>query len=680
MASEPPRSPAPTARDPVPGDVAAVVDALTAGHPLRGDEPLPGTIVGHHRVAPRDARHAPCPAWLHRDLRRVLEERGIQELYDHQALAAEHLHGGRHTVVATPTASGKSLCYQLPVLDALLRDGDRSRALFLYPTKALARDQMAELEGLLTSMGHEAVVAVYDGDTPPSVRSALRERGNLLLTNPHMLHMGILPNHTRWQGLFANLRYVVVDELHTLSGIYGSHVANVIRRLKRICRHYGSEPVFCAASATISNPGEHARRLFEAPVEVVDEDGSARGPKHWLFFNPNLMSATSGMRVPALEAARQLAGDLLGGGLQTVSFARSRRNVEVLLKYLRDEARARHVQQDQIAGYRGGYLPELRRSIEKGLRSGEIRSVVATNALELGVDIGSLDVCLMVGYPGTVSSTFQRAGRVGRRNRASAVILIGHSMAMDQFLMHDPGFLFDQNREAVSIDPDNPVILMNHLKCAVFELPMESDEGFGEAEGVREVLEFLTRDLRLLAEQGGRYHYADQTYPADGVSLTAADMDNVVIQDLDSGKVLAEIDRASAITEVHEGAVYGHQGDQYLVERFDFENRRAFVRPSTWTTTPRPIRRRRCGCCTWTRARRIPTTRPTWARYTSRPSPRRSRRSATTRARTSGSAKSTCPPRSSRPKLASSLWRWAWWKSSNSTAVPGLRPCTASAD
>jgi len=571
-------------------DIPDVVRQLHAGEPLRTPRSrhdgaavaLPGEVAAHFEAPPAAARFGGMPPWLHPSLVGMLAARGIQELYSHQALAANHIHEGRHTVVATPTASGKSLCYQLPVLDGLLRRGDRCRALFLYPTKALARDQMADLESMLATLdgpAKEAVVAVYDGDTPPAVRSALREKGNLLLTNPHMLHVGILPNHTKWQGLFSNLDYVVVDEVHTLSGIYGSHVANVLRRLKRICRHYGSDPVFCAASATISNPGEHARRLFEEDVAVVDEDGSARGPKHWIFFNPALVSQASGMRIPALEAARQLAGDLLTlGNLQTVSFARSRSSVEVLLKYLRDEARVRGVDQERIAGYRGGYLPLLRRSIEEGLRSGKVTSVVATNALELGVDIGSLDVCIMVGYAGTVSSTFQRAGRVGRRGRASAVVFVGRSFAMDQFLMHNPGFLFDAPREAVSIDPDNPVILMNHVKCAVFELPMDRSERFGGAEGVPDVLEFLTRDLRLLVEQNGRYHYADDTYPADGVSLTAADMDNVVIRDQDNGVVLAEIDRASAIVEVYEGAIYGHQGEQYQVERFDYENRRAFVR------------------------------------------------------------------------------------------------------
>jgi DEAD/DEAH box helicase domain-containing protein len=538
-----------------------------------------GTVDAWHRTEPRPAQMAPLPAWLHPGLVEALHARGIVELYSHQAEAANLLHDGRHCVVATSTASGKSLAYHLPVLDALLREGLDARALYLYPTKALARDQMADVEKLLLAGGNpDLTVAVYDGDTPPSVRQALRERGTLVLTNPHMLHQGILPNHTKWQGLFTGLRYVVVDELHTLSGIYGSHVANVLRRLQRICRHYGSNPVFCGASATIGNAGEHARRLFEQPVRVVDQDGSPAGRKHYVFLNPKVVSTVSGMRVPASEAARQLGGLLLQSELQTIFFARSRNQTEVLLKYLRDEAKLRHIDQDRVAGYRGGYLPNLRRSIEKGLRSGQIRTVVSTNALELGVDIGSLDVCVLVGYPGTVSSMFQRAGRVGRRTQESAVVLVARSSAMDQFLVQQPGYLFDARRDQVSIDPDNAIILTNHVRCAAFELPFDEDEAFGQAEGTREVLEFLTHDVGVLVHQGGRYHYADRTYPAEGVSLTAADMDNVTIQDVESKTILAEIDRPSAITEVYQGAIYGHQGDTWLVERFDYDDRRAFVR------------------------------------------------------------------------------------------------------
>ncbi len=545
----------------------------------RGEADGPGVVEAAHALPERPARTAPFPDWLHEDLVRALRQRGIEQLWSHQRQAADLLHQGRDVVVCTGTASGKSLCYHLPVLDGLLRHGLDARALYLHPTKALSRDQMADLEAWLRLAGHDDLaVAVYDGDTPPPVRAALRERGALVLTNPHMLHTGILPNHTRWQGLFRGLRTVVVDELHTLSGIYGSSVANVLRRLRRICRHYGSDPVFCGASATISNPGEHGRRLLERDVVVVDEDGSPRGKKHFLFLNPALVSPLQGLRVPALEAARQLGGMLLGSGLQSIFFTRTRTSTEVLVKYLRDEADARKVDQASIAGYRGGYLPDLRRKIEQGLRQGSVRTVVSTSALELGIDIGSLDVCVLVGYPGTVSSTFQRAGRVGRRSRDSAVVLVARSTAMDQYLVQQPGYLFEDGREAVAIDPDNPIILTNHVRCACFELPMGRDEGFGGAPGIGEVLAFLAEDLQVLLEQGGRFHYAAETYPAQGVSLAAADMDNVVIQDVESRTVLAEIDRPAAITEVHQGAIYGHQGETWLVERFDYQDRRAFVR------------------------------------------------------------------------------------------------------
>ncbi len=546
----------------------------------------PGTVDALHQVEPRPARMQPFPDWLHPCLKDALHARGILELFSHQRECADLLHDRKHTVIATSTASGKSLAYHLPVLDALVRDGLDARALYLYPTKALARDQMTDLEKLLQHAqagrpeGEQPLtVAVYDGDTPPQVRQSLREHGTLVLTNPHMLHQGILPNHQKWQGLFAGLRYVVVDELHTLSGIYGSHVANVLRRLQRICRHYGGNPTFCGASATVSNAAEHGRRLFEQHVHCVDEDGSPRGKKHFVFLNPRITQQASGMRVPASEAARQLGGQLLDSDLQSIFFARSRSQTEVLLKYLRDDARQKHIDQERVAGYRGGYLPKLRRKIEKGLRDGVIRTVVSTNALELGVDIGSLDVCVLVGYPGTVSSTFQRAGRVGRRSQESAVVVVARSSAMDQYLMQNPGYLFDQPRDAVSIDPDNAIILTNHIRCAAFELPFDEDEDFGQAPDTRDVLEFLTHDLRVLVHQSGRFHYAERTYPAEGVSLTAADMDNVTIQEVESRKILAEIDRPSAITEVYEGAIYGHQGETYLVERFDYDDRRAFVKP-----------------------------------------------------------------------------------------------------
>ncbi len=553
--------------------VAPILNALHT-HP-----DLPVEIGAMHTSAAREAVLRPYPEWAHAGLRAALVGKGILSLYSHQRVAADALHAGRDVVVATPTASGKSLCYNLPVLSRLLAERADARALYLFPTKALARDQMAQLEGLLLATGRsDLVVAVYDGDTPPATRRALRESGDLVLTNPHMLHTGILPNHTKWQGLFTALRYVVVDEVHTLSGVYGSHVANVLRRLQRICAHYGSKPVFCAASATISNPGEHARRLLERDVLVVDEDGSARGTKHYVFLNPKLVSPLSGLRLPAIEAARQLGGTLLQSDLQSIFFTRTRNTLEVLLKYLRDEAGRLNVSQDRLAGYRGGYLPELRRKIETGLRQGDIKTVVSTSALELGVDIGSLDVCVLVGYPGTVSSMFQRAGRVGRRNQESLVLFLARSFAMDQYLFGNPGYLFDQPREAVAIDPDNPIILTNHLKCSVFEVPFDRGSGFGEAPHVDEILDFLANDLRVLKREKDRYHYAAQTYPADGISLNAADMDNVVIQERDTRRVLGEVDRPGAITEVYEGAIYGHQGEQYVVEEFDYPNRRAWVK------------------------------------------------------------------------------------------------------
>ncbi len=546
---------------------------------LEKDPELGSCFRAHRVVEGRPGRFAEFPGWVRGDLKAVLARRGIERLYAHQAEAVRLVREGENVAIATPTASGKSLCYNLPVLDRVLSEGSGARALYLFPTKALSRDQESALSGILQDLGRDDLnVAVYDGDTPSSVRARLREGAHLLITNPTMLHLGILPNHPKWHGFFKALRFVVIDELHTMTGIYGSSAANVVRRLKRICAHYGSRPVFVCCSATIGNPSEHAERILEEPVELVDRDSAPRGEQHFLFYNPPLVNPNAGLRESSVKSAVAIAGRILPSGIQAAFFCRSRNTVEVLTKYLKDLAKESKMPPGCVAGYRGGYLPNLRRSIETGLREGTVRAVVATNALELGVDIGRLDAVVMVGYPGSISSTWQRAGRAGRRGRPSLAVLVAGSSALDQYVVQSPSFVFSDHREKAAIDPDNLVILANQVKCAAFELPFRKEDSFGKAPGLEEILDVLSREAGILHFDGERYYWAAPSYPAEEVSLDAAGIDNVVILDGDTGKILGEVDRPSSIEEVYEGAIYGHQGEQYLVEKFDYHQRRAVVR------------------------------------------------------------------------------------------------------
>ncbi len=528
------------------------------------DQAFPGRLV-------------PFPDQLSPELVEVLKGSGIQGLYPHQRDAFDLLEAGEHVVVATPTASGKSLCFHLPVLRRLQKDPS-ARVLALYPTKALSRDQLAGLQhwvdqGRLGIRSH-----VYDGDTPSSVRRVVREEGQIIATNPFMLHTGILPHHGRWVHLFRGLTHVIADELHTYRGIYGSHVANVFRRLKRLCRHYGSDPRFVFASATIANPRELAEMLCGEEVALVDHSAAPRGRRLFATIKPPVVHRQLGLRRSAPRQAVRLGRALLESGLHGIFFERSRNGVEILVKYLKDIARKSGLDPNLVRGYRGGYLPKLRREIESGLRDGGIRLVVATNALELGIDIGSLDVVVLVGYPGSVASTLQRAGRAGRRERASLTVLIGRNQATDQYVVQHPEYLFEGPAESVAVDPDNVVIRAQHLKCAVFELPFSDSEEFGGIGDTHELLEFLTRDAKLLAKVEDRYYFSSRAFPADGVSLVTGDIDNFVILDADTSRPMAEIDRPSAMTMVHPEAIYQHQGDQYYVESMDYVGRRVTAR------------------------------------------------------------------------------------------------------
>jgi DEAD/DEAH box helicase domain-containing protein len=563
-------------------NVPQVVEQL-----LRSPKHAPNVTAFRHLPA-QTASYGEWPGSLDGRLRATLSQRGIERLYSHQAEAVEKVLGGANVCVVTPTASGKTLCYNLPVLDAILKD-DSARALYLFPTKALSQDQVGELMRLVDDLDVDVKTFTYDGDTPASARTKLRAAGHIVVTNPDMLHTGILPHHTKWVKLFENLRYVVIDELHHYRGVFGSHLANVLRRLRRICRFYGTDPQFICCSATIANPRELAEKLTEVPIELVDRSGAPTQDRYLVFYNPPVVNRQLGLRQSATLVARRLAENFLANDLQTIVFARTRMNVEVLLTYLQTLLRKKGRAPDLVRGYRGGYLPLERRSIERGLRDGSVRGVVATNALELGIDIGGLQACVLLGYPGSVASTWQRFGRVGRRDSASVAVLVATSSPLDQFIVTHPGFFFGQPAESGLVNPNNLTILADHVRCAAFELPFDasaelglaepSSTQFGRSAATGEILDYLAEE-GLLHRSGGRYHWMAEHFPAESVSLRTAAIDNFVI--IDRGppaRVIGEVDRPAAPLLVHEEAIYIHQGRQYQVEKLDWEEKKAFVRP-----------------------------------------------------------------------------------------------------
>lgn len=533
--------------------------------------------VAAWRVTPATiGQFTDIPASVHAEVRSALQQRGMMKLYSHQMAAWEHVKSGHDTVVVTPTASGKTLCYNLPVLNAICEDPS-VRALYIFPTKALAQDQVAELNELVEHVKTDVHSFTYDGDTPVHARQKIREAGHIVVTNPDMLHAAILPHHTKWLRLFENLRYIVIDETHMYRGVFGSHFANVLRRLERICAFYGARPQFIMSSATIANPGELAHRLTGRDVHVIDHSGAPQGERHTILYNPPIVHRQLGLRASSLQTARKLGGRLLREEISTIAFVKTRTQVEVLSGYLKADARER--QRDTIVGYRGGYLPSERRAIEAGLRSGELRGVVSTNALELGVDIGALDASITVGYPGSIASTMQQSGRAGRRRGVSVALYIANASAIDQYLMNHPQALLDVSPESARIYPDNLLILMDHLKCAAYELPFRNDESFS-VETTSELLEYLS-DARVLHKgRDDKYYWMADALPSQGISLRSAAQDNVVIID-ESGakaKVIGETDRFSALTTLHEEAIYLHQAKSYQVERLDLDNGKAFVR------------------------------------------------------------------------------------------------------
>lgn len=536
-----------------------------------------GNITAVHRLEARPATHADWPEALDGRLVEALKARGVEKLYSHQSEAIASVLAGQHTVVVTPTASGKTMCYNLPVIQRVLEDR-AARALYMFPTKALSQDQLAELMELDAKVGSELGVFTYDGDTPSDARRAVRTRGHVVITNPDMLHTGILPHHTRWARFFSDLRYVVLDELHTYRGVFGSHIANVLRRLQRICKFHGSNPVFILCSATIANPQEHAENLLGVPVSIVNRSGAPTGQKTVVFYNPPIISKELGIRRSYISVTRRIAAHFFREGVRGIIFASSRLNVEVLTRYLKDRFERTFEDEGKIRGYRGGYLPSVRREIERGLRAGKVLGVISTNALELGIDIGALELAVIAGYPGTIASTWQQAGRAGRRHGESAVIMVGRSDPLDQFLMQNPGYFFEATPEHARINPENLSILLSHLKCACFEIPMEAHEGFGKA-SVGELLEYLAEN-GVIYSAGGQFHWSDQTYPADGISLRSASPENFVVMNLeDNERVIAEVDWHSAPSTVYEDAIYLVEGVSYHVKRLDYDQRRVYVKP-----------------------------------------------------------------------------------------------------
>ncbi len=611
----------------------SILDVLAE---LRADREFMRDVTAWERAPAQPARHAPFPPALNPALIEVLKRRGIESLYTHQAQAIASALEGRHTVIVARAAGGKSLCFHAPILNALLADPD-SRALCLFPTKALAQDQLAHLRLLIDDLRlqdaspivnrQSSIVNVYDGDTPQGKRADIRREARVILTNADMLHLGILPHHTRWAALFRHLRFVVLDEMHLYRGVFGSHVANVLRRLQRLCAFYGSQPAFIFASATTANPREHAETLIEAPVTVIDDDGSPHGERHVLIVNPPIVDAELGLRRSSLLVAPEIAARFIAAGAQTICFARSRQDTEVLLTYLRSNPKSKIPNpKSTIVGYRGGYLPEERRQIEAGLRDGSVRGVVATNALELGIDIGELDACVMLGYPGSIASFWQQAGRAGRRRNASVAVMVASATPLDQYLAAHPEYLFRQSPEHARLAPDNLGVLAAHVACATFELPFMRGDRLGRAE-VSDLLDALAEagdihasgvsSLPLFAQSAiqnpesqipnpespiqnpesqipnpespiqnpkskiqNRYTWVGDGYPADRVSLRGIGERVIIVEPGEHAgqphdRLIGETERAVAPARVHPGAIYLHQGQTYQVTHLDWKAGRA---------------------------------------------------------------------------------------------------------
>ncbi|WP_460833551.1 DEAD/DEAH box helicase [Lysobacter humi (ex Lee et al. 2017)] len=532
-------------------------------------------ITGHFSIPGRDGRYAELPADVPAALAGALKSRGIERLYSHQAEAWAAARRGEHLVVVTPTASGKSLCYTLPVVTAAMERG--AKALYLFPTKALAQDQVAELLDLSRAGDLGLKAFTFDGDTPGDARQAIRLHGDIVVSNPDMLHQGILPHHTKWAQFFENLSFVVIDEVHTYRGVFGSHVTNVLRRLKRICAFYGANPQFILCSATIGNPQQHAEGLIEARVTAITESGAPTGDKHVLLWNPPVVNPDLGLRASARSQSNRIARLAIKSGLKTLVFAQTRLMVEVLTKYLKDVFDNDPRKPARIRAYRGGYLPTERREVERSMRAGHIDGIVSTSALELGVDIGALDVVILNGYPGSVAATWQRFGRAGRRQQPSLGVMVANSQPLDQYVVRHPEFFIEASPEHARIAPNQPLILFDHIRCAAFELPFVADERFGPIEPEL-YLEALA-ESEVVHREGDRWEWIADSYPANAVSLRSVADGNFVVVDRTDGRqqIIAEVDYSAAALTLYEGAIHMVQSTPYQVERLDWEGRKAYV-------------------------------------------------------------------------------------------------------
>ncbi len=546
---------------------------------LKSDASFMDCVTEWRTLPASGGSYAPLPDDMDERLQAVLRSRGIHKLYSHQAECWRLSQEDRDYVVVTPTASGKTLCYNLPVVSSILKNED-SRALYLFPTKALSADQVSGLYEMIEQLGVNIKAYTYDGDTQGAARKAIRQAGHIVVTNPDMLHANILPHHTKWVKLFENLQYIVIDEIHTYRGVFGSHLTNVLRRLLRLCAFYGSHPRFILCSATIANPIELARQLTGREISAVTQNGAPMGERHFVFYNPPVVNRQLGIRRGVVNEVKRITENLLRNDIPTIVFAKSRLQVEVITRHLKECTRNAYGFTDRVRGYRGGYLPSERREIERGLRGGQVDMVVSTNALELGIDIGALSACVLCGYPGTIASTWQQAGRAGRRKDTALTILVASSAPLDQYIIQNPDYFFDASPEHALVQPNNLYVLLSHIKCSAYELPFEEGERFGDVADTSQFLEYLSEN-NILRHLEGKYYWMEEELPSGEISLRSARTENFVIIDVSNPahhRVIGEMDRFTVPMLLHENAIYMHDARMYQVEKLDLDACKAYIR------------------------------------------------------------------------------------------------------
>ncbi|MDD4876296.1 MAG: DEAD/DEAH box helicase [Dehalococcoidales bacterium] len=551
-------------------------------HYLQANSTYNGQIIHVEHIPALDASYAELDRPLNDGLQDCLSKHGLSRLYTHQAEAVNNIRYGKNVMVSTSSASGKTMCYNIPTMESMLTERN-SRALYLFPTKALAQDQLRNLQELfcphLLSLEE---LDTFDGDTPYTERSEIRKKARIILTNPDMLHIGILPNHQAWTKLLTNLKYVVIDEAHIYRGVFGSHMANVLRRLRRLCQYYGAKPQFVCCSATIANPDEHAEKMVGLPFTIIDNDGAPHGEKDFIFWNPPIIDEAKSIRGSVNSEATNIFTELVNCNIRTLTFVRTRRLVELIYNYTRQKLmKIKPSLAEQIKPYRAGYLPKERRKIEQELFSGKLLGVVATTALELGIDIGDLEATILTGYPGSIASTWQQANRSGRGKGKSLSFLIGLDNPLDQYFMRYPDYFFQNNYENALINPDNPYILKNHILCAAWELPLTiSDEKiFGPAFS-KNRLEL--EGIGLLRERRRKQYLSPRiAYPAQNINIRSTSGENYSLIDTSTDSLLETIDASVAFFQIHPGAIYLHQGESYLITDLDLVSRTAYAQPAT---------------------------------------------------------------------------------------------------